>query len=73
VPFLGDIPGLGFFFKRHSTKKERLETIMAIIPHIMMSVAEADEVSEGASKDFSEHPSLKEGKKKLLDFEEMRR
>lgn len=45
VPFLGDLPGLGFFFSRNVEKKERSELVLLITPHIFITPEEAEAVS----------------------------
>jgi type II secretory pathway component GspD/PulD (secretin) len=35
VPILGDIPGLGFFFKHKKNTKKKTETIVILTPHII--------------------------------------
>jgi hypothetical protein len=69
VPFLGDMPVLGFFFKDHATTKERKETVFLLTPHIMMTPGEVGGVSAEAMKGM-QHPLVKEGKKDLFEFDE---
>ena len=70
VPILGDIPILGFFFKKYISKMERKETVMLIVPHIMMAAGEAEPVSDKMMKGLSEHPYLKHDKERLLIYDE---
>jgi general secretion pathway protein D len=70
VPLLGDIPILGFFFKKYISKIERKEIVMLIVPHIMIAAGEAETVSDKTMKGLSEHPYLKHDKEKLLIYDE---
>ncbi|MEA2084027.1 MAG: hypothetical protein U9O82_07280 [Thermodesulfobacteriota bacterium] len=69
VPFLGDIPLIGFFFKDHQTKKERTEMVFLLTPHIIMAPEKAGPVSEKALKGI-QHPAIKEGTKDLFEYDE---
>lgn len=69
VPFFGDIPFIGFFFKDHNTKKQRTETVFLLTPHVMMAPEKTGEVSEKALEGM-QHPIIKEGEKRLLEFDE---
>ena len=40
IPILGDIPGLGFFFRDTHTKKSKQELVILITPHIIDDSAE---------------------------------
>ncbi len=55
VPFLGDIPLLGFFFKDQREEKERTEMIFLLTPHVMMNPLEVEKTSKKVLKD-SRHP-----------------
>ena len=48
VPFLKDIPGLGYLFRRQSTAKSRTELAIFITPYIVRTDAEADALFERA-------------------------
>lgn len=69
VPFLGDIPIIGFFFKDHKTIKERTEMVFLLTPHIIMAPEEAGIVTEKALKGI-QHPVIKEGTKDLFEYDE---
>lgn len=56
VPFLGDIPLLGFFFKDQREIKERNEMIFLLTPHVMMNPLEVDKTSKKALRSLSKHP-----------------
>ena len=68
VPVLGDIPGIGFFFKDEVKTKTRIEMIVLITPHILMVPGEAgkvtDEILEG-----TEHPLIKQKRKYMLEYD----
>ena len=69
VPLLGDIPILGFFFKKYISTMQRKETVMLIVPHIMIAAGEAETVSDKTMKGLSEHPYLKHDKERLLIYD----
>ncbi|MEW6103257.1 MAG: hypothetical protein AB1630_05500 [bacterium] len=69
VPRLGNIPLLGFFFKKKDLAKEKTETVFLITPHIMMMPEEANAISDKTISDLSEHPYVKEEQKRLLDYD----
>ena len=60
VPLLGDIPGLGFLFKRKITTDNKTELIIFMTPHIVAAPSQLAALSEqeksqyGAPKEFSE-------------------
>ncbi|PID40383.1 MAG: hypothetical protein CR984_03480 [Proteobacteria bacterium] len=68
VPVLGDLPLVGFFFKKVETRKRRSERVFLLKPHIMMSAAESGPVSREALKD-SAHPFVRERRPTLLDID----
>ncbi len=70
VPCLGSIPLLGFFFKKFQSVKEKTEMVLLIVPHIMMKPEEIGVVSDRVMKGLSEHPYIKDGKEKLLRYDE---
>ena len=72
VPILGDIPGLGFFFKKKETTKSRTESVVLLTPHIMMTPEESGEVSERALERM-EHPMFRDDDPKLFKFNEKQR
>jgi general secretion pathway protein D len=72
VPLLGDIPILGFFFKKKQTQKSRTEAIFLLTPHIIMAPEETGEVS-GRVMEGMEHPYIKEGNRKLFEFDRDKR
>ena len=70
VPFLSDLPFVGFFFKKSSIKKEKTEIIFLIKPHIMSTPDHNQDVSDKLMKKLSDHPVIKHGKDVLLHEEE---
>src|SRR5262249_21173514 len=42
VPILGEIPILGFFFRRQSTGRSRSELVITLRPHILSTPAESE-------------------------------
>jgi general secretion pathway protein D len=50
IPVLGDIPILGFLFKRQSTIMQRTNLLVFITPHILTNRTLADRVTEEAKK-----------------------
>ena len=69
VPLLGDIPLLGFFFKKKAIKKEKTETVFLITPHIMMVPEENQAISDGTIRKLSDHPHIKDRQERLLDYD----
>ncbi len=57
VPVLGDIPGLGFFFREDHQARARTELVIIIKPHIINSPVEAETVSREMLADNSVHPN----------------
>ena len=59
IPLLGDIPLLGYLFKRTSTVSNRTNLLVFITPHILTSRAIADAITEelrqNQIKSFKEH------------------
>ena len=51
VPFLGNIPLIGFFFKQSSTKTDRTELLVMLTPHVISG----DKLTTGNDKDFGIH------------------
>lgn len=57
VPFLGDIPLLGFFFREEGQSRERTELVVLIRPHVINSPAEAEMLSKTLMRQNSAHPN----------------
>jgi general secretion pathway protein D len=54
VPLLGDIPGLGFFFKRDVRAMVRSQIILLITPRVIESPEEADAIAQTHTRDQDE-------------------
>ena len=57
VPVLGDIPGLGFFFRDVAKVRERKELVVIIRPFITTTPNEASQVSQDFLDENSIHPN----------------
>jgi general secretion pathway protein D len=57
VPVLGDVPGLGFLFKRQINRKQRSELIVVIRPYVFNTPSESAATSEMMLSDLSLHPN----------------
>jgi type II secretory pathway component GspD/PulD (secretin) len=53
VPFLGDIPLLGWLFKNASTSKQKTNLIILITPHIVKRDADVTKVNEHVQEGYS--------------------
>ena len=56
VPVLGDIPGLGFFFREQAKLRKRTELVVIIRPYITTNPIETAEFSQQYIRDHSLHP-----------------
>jgi general secretion pathway protein D len=54
VPILGDIPGLGFFFKKKFKNKTKTELVLLITPHVLTAPTQGEEVTRRRMGDLSE-------------------
>jgi general secretion pathway protein D len=68
VPFLGDLPLVGFFFKKTEIKKNRTERIFLLKPYIMMSAEESGATSLDALEG-NEHPYIRDRQPRLFEYE----
>jgi general secretion pathway protein D len=57
IPFLGDLPYLGFFFKSTDKVKSRTEMIMLIKPHVISTPSEGESISRRVTEGLSAHPA----------------
>ncbi len=57
VPILGDIPGLGFFFKDQGNLRSRTELVVIIRPYITSTPSEAAQTSREFLWQNSQHPN----------------
>jgi type II secretory pathway component GspD/PulD (secretin) len=53
VPVLGDVPGLGFFFKRDVRSKVRTQIVLLITPRIIENAEEGDSIATAKTQDFN--------------------
>ncbi len=72
VPILGDVPLLGFFFRKQVDRTARNETVVVIVPHIVGTAADGGKESEGVARDNSTHPWVTRDRKKLTDWDDKR-
>ena len=56
VPVLGDIPLLGYFFRRQDTGRSRQELIILIQPHVLNTPAESEAAGRKLLQELSIHP-----------------
>ena len=54
VPFLGDIPGLGWLFKNKTTQRQKTNLMIVLTPRIIRGAQELAEVSSGQKDKFGE-------------------
>jgi type II secretory pathway component GspD/PulD (secretin) len=57
VPILGQIPGLGIFFRRQNTGRSRTEFVILIRPYILNTPSESQALGQKMMKDLSIHPN----------------
>lgn len=57
LPILGDIPKIGFLFRRQSTARQRSELIVMIRPYVFNTPAEAAERGQCIVAEHSLHPN----------------
>jgi general secretion pathway protein D len=60
VPVLGDIPGLGFFFRDEMQNRSRQELVVIIKPHIIATPSEASEINQKFMQQNSIHPNAEQ-------------
>lgn len=53
VPLLGDVPGLGFFFKRDVRSKVRTQIVLLVTPRIIETPEEGKQLADGKLQDFA--------------------
>ena len=68
VPFLGDIPILGFFFKKIIKHKTKTETVIILTPHVITHPALAGKTSGEFLNRRSSHPVIVDEKENILEF-----
>lgn len=70
VPFFGDIPLIGFLFRREVKDRSKRELVLLVTPHIIVTPDEGERISRDRLQALSMHPWLKLGDKALGTFEE---
>ncbi len=68
VPFLGDVPGLGFFFTKIIKRKVKTETVFILTPHVISHPALTGKASTEFLDKKSSHSLILEKKENILDF-----
>lgn len=71
VPLLGDIPGLGFFFREIENAKKKTETVVILTPHVIIHPALAGEVSTEFLRRKSSHEQITRGRENILEEPEV--
>ena len=71
VPFLGDLPFIGFFFRDQKIVKHRTEKVFLLTPHIIMAPEKVGETTDNVLKGYA-HPVIKNQKKNLFKLDEKR-
>ena len=69
VPVLGDIPVLGFFFKKIIKHKTKTETVIILTPHVITHPALAGKTSGEFLNRRSSHPVIVDEEKNILEYE----
>jgi general secretion pathway protein D len=54
VPLLGDIPVLGWLFKRTSSRENKTNLLIFITPHIIKNAEDLERVTRRARRDMNE-------------------
>ncbi|ABA88125.1 type IV pilus secretin PihL [Syntrophotalea carbinolica DSM 2380] len=70
VPVLGDIPGVGFFFREVEKTKSKTETVILLTPHVIMHPALAGQVSQEFLGRKSSHEQVTVGRENILSKDE---
>lgn len=68
VPFLGDVPGLGFFFTKIKKHKVKTETVFVLTPHVIPHPALTGKTSAEFLNRKSSHSAIVGDKENILDF-----
>ncbi|MBM4353995.1 MAG: type II secretion system protein GspD [Deltaproteobacteria bacterium] len=73
VPFLGDVPLLGIFFRKTVTKTEKKNLLMIIIPHIIVDPSDLSRIHRERLEEirrFAEYLATKEKERQgMVDYE----
>lgn len=65
VPLLGDLPLLGYLFKRDVQNRTKTELVLLITPHVFATPDEADERTRARLRSLSRHRYLDQGDRAL--------
>ena len=57
IPILGELPGIGFLFRRQSTNRIRTELVVVIRPYVFNTPSESAAASRELLNELSLHPS----------------
>ena len=57
IPILGDIPGIGFLFRRQAALKSRSELVVMIRPYVFNTPSESAAASQAMLSELSTHPN----------------
>ena len=68
VPFLGDLPIVGFLFREIADKKSKTETVIILTPHIIRHPALAWQQSRDFLNRRSSHPRMVTKQENILDY-----
>lgn len=69
VPLLGDVPILGFFFKRKTKALAKTETILLLTPHVISKATMGGDVTADTMEKLSSHPVARGDDKRILDYD----
>lgn len=72
VPVLGDIPGVGFFFKRDVRSKVRTQIVLLVTPRIIETPEEGQSIATAKTEDFNASTAIFPNNKtvpKLIDHQ----
>ncbi len=73
VPWVGDIPFLGFFFKEMDKKRSRQELVVILKPHIVSAPEQAEVISDRFLHENSVHPKAVDANATLDIYKNNRR
>ncbi len=57
IPILGDIPGIGFLFRRQASNRSRSELVVMIRPYVFNTPSESAATSQLMLRELSTHPN----------------
>jgi len=70
VPVLGEMPVFGFFFKEVHDKKNKVETVILLTPHIIRHPELAGQTTRNFLERKSSNPRFTKGQEHVVDFSE---